>query len=138
MIALLAASAIYLSAFQATIAAPTTAFRDCLRGAATKAKTEKVGAEAIEAYLKGACTAQMSSLSASLIAFRIKNGMTHKAALSDAAMTVDDYIATPTEHYKFMADLDAPKAAPAAIAAPAVAAAKAAAPATAATQASKP
>ena len=48
MIALLVASAINLTALQASIAAPTTAFRGCLRDAAAKAKGEKVGGDAIE------------------------------------------------------------------------------------------
>jgi hypothetical protein len=51
--------------------------------------------------------------------------MTRKAAASDAAMTVDDYIATPADNYKFLVNMDA-KQAPAPAAAT-VAAAKAAA-----------
>lgn len=116
MIALLAASAIYMSATQAGIAGPTDAFRSCLREAAAKAKSEKVTGDAIEDYLKKACTAQMGTLTDSLVAFRMKNGMTRKAASSDAAMTVDDYVATPADNYKFMASQDA-KSAPAAPAA---------------------
>ena len=110
MIALLAASAISLAASQATIAAPTTAFRGCLRDAASKATTEKVPGDGIVAYLKTACTAQMGTLKDALIVFRMKNGMTRKAAASDADMTVDDYVATPADNYKFMAEMNAPKA----------------------------
>ena len=121
MIALLAASAISLAAAQATIATPTTAFRGCLREAASKAKTEKVPGDGIEAYLKTACTAQMGSLKDALIAFRMKNGMTRKAASSDADMTVDDYVATPADNYKFMAEMEAPKAAAPAAVTPAAA-----------------
>ena len=113
MIVLLAASAISLAATQASITAPTSAFRGCLREAATKAKSEKVAGDAIETYLKTACTGQMGSLKDALIAFRMKNGMSRKAAASDADMTVDDYVATPADNYKFMADMDAPKVAPA-------------------------
>lgn len=113
MIILVAASAISLVATQATIAAPTTAFRGCLREAATKAKSEKVAGDAIENYLKTACTAQMGSLKQAVIDFRTKNGMSRKAAASDADMTVDDYVATPADNYRFMANMDAPKAAPA-------------------------
>src|SRR6476619_4263528 len=120
MIALLAASAIQLVAMQASISAPTDSFRGCLREAATKAKSEKVPGDGIEAYLKTACTGQMGTLKDALIAFRMKNGMTRKAAASDAEMTVDDYVATPADNYKFMANMDAPKTAtPAAPATPA-------------------
>lgn len=110
MIALLAASAIHLIAMQASISGPTDAFRGCLREAAGKAKTEKVPGDGIEAYLKNACTAQMGTLKDALIAFRMKNGMARKAAASDADMTVDDYVATPADNYKFTANMEAPKA----------------------------
>jgi hypothetical protein len=116
MIALLAASAINLTALQATISAPTDAFRGCLREAASKAKSEKVAGDAIEAYLKTACTAQMGSLKGALVTFRMKNGMSRKAAAEDADMTVDDYVATPADNYKFVAQMDAPKKAAPAVA----------------------
>jgi hypothetical protein len=125
MIALLGASALALSALQASIAAPTDAFRGCLREAAAKAKGEKVAGDAIEAYLRNACTAQMGTLKDALVAFRMKNGMTKKAAASDADMTVDDYVATPADNYKFMANMDAPKSAAPAPPAPTPAAAPA-------------
>lgn len=111
MIALVIASAINLAGLQASIAAPTTAFRGCLREAAEKAKSEKVAGPGIEAYLRNACSAKMNTLKSVLIDFRLKNGMSRKAAASDADMTVDDYIATPVDNYKFMADLEKPKAA---------------------------
>jgi hypothetical protein len=110
MIALLAASAIYMSALQAGIAGPTDAFRGCLRDAATKAKSEKVTGDGIEAYLKKSCTTQMSTLTGVLVTFRMKNGMTHKAAADDAAMTVDDYVSTPADNYKFMSSMDSKQA----------------------------
>jgi hypothetical protein len=138
MIALLAASAIYMSGLQAGIAGPTDAFRGCLREAATKAKSEKVSGDAIEAYLKNACTAQMGTLTEALIGFRMKNGMTRKAAASDAAMTVDDYISTPADNYKFMANMDAKQAAPAPAPAAKAAVTPAAAPATPPSQPPKP
>ena len=121
MIALLGASALSLIALQAGIAAPTDAFRGCLREASAKATNEKVAADAIEAYLRSACTVQMDSLKSAVVAFRVKNGMAKKAALEDATMTIDDYVATPVDKYKFMAELNAPKPQPAA--APATAAA---------------
>ena len=119
MISLLAGTAIQLIAMQASISAPTDAFRGCLREAVTKAKSDKVPGDGIEAYLKTACTAPMGTLKDALVAFRMKNGMTRKAAASDAEMTVDDYIATPADNYKFLAEMNAPKPAPAAVATPA-------------------
>jgi hypothetical protein len=110
MIALLVASAINLTALQATISAPTDAFRSCLREAVAKAKSEKVASDGIEPYLRSACTVQMGALKEALIGFRIKNGMTRKVASGDADMTVDDYVATPADNYKFAAQQNAPKA----------------------------
>jgi hypothetical protein len=109
MIALLGASALTLAALQASIAAPTSAFRGCLHDAATKATSEKVSGDTIEAYLRNACTAQMGTLKDALMAFRVKNGMTKKAAADDAEMTIDDYVSTPADNYKFMAGQNAPK-----------------------------
>jgi hypothetical protein len=111
MIALLIASAINLTMLQASIAGPTGAFRSCLREAATKAKGEKVPGDAIETYLKNACSGQMSTLKGAIVAFRMKNGMSRAAAAGDADMTVDDYVATPADNYKFMANMDAGKTA---------------------------
>lgn len=101
-------SAISLSMLQASVAAPTAAFRGCLREAVAKATAEKVGGDKIEDYLRGACTVQMGSLKDALIAFRLKNGMARKAASADAEMTIDDYVSTPADNYRFMAERNAP------------------------------
>jgi len=112
MIMLLGASALTLAALQASIAAPTSAFRGCLHDAAAKATSEKVSADTIETYLRKACTVQMGSLTDAIVAFRVKNGMSKKAAADDAEMTIEDYVATPADNYKFMAAENAPKAQP--------------------------
>lgn len=108
MIVLLGVSAIALSALQAGITAPTDAFRSCLREASTKATNEKVPGDGIEAYLRNACSVDMEKLKTAVVAFRVKNGMTRKAAMSDADMTVDDYVATPVDKYKFMIEINTP------------------------------
>ena len=51
----------------------------------------------------------MQTLKSAVIAFRMKNGMSRKAAADDADMTVDDYLSTPADNYKFMANMNAPK-----------------------------
>lgn len=124
MIVLLTASAIYLSAMQSSIAGPTDTFRNCLREASEKAMKEKVAGDAYETYARNACSVQLGSLKSAVVAFRMKNGMTRKAAGSDADMTVDDYVATSVDKYQYMATLNepakpAPAAAPAAQATPA-------------------
>ena len=107
MITIVSVSAITLSLLQASISGPTDAFRGCLREAAAKAQSAKVGGDKIEDYLKTACTTQMGALTTAIVAFRVKNGMTKKAAADDAAMTVDDYVSTPADNYKFMINYNA-------------------------------
>lgn len=109
MIALLGASAIVLAGLQASIAAPTTAFRGCLHQAADKATDDKVTADTIETYLRNACTGQMGALKQALVEFRLKNGMSRKAADADAQMTIDDYVSTPVDNYKYTLKQNAPK-----------------------------
>jgi hypothetical protein len=123
MIAMVSVSAIALALLQASIAGPTDTFRGCLREAASKAQGDKVAGDKIEDYLKTACTTQMSALTTAIVAFRVKNGMTKKAAANDAEMTVDDYVSTPADNYKFMINYNAAPAQQAA-APPAPAAAK--------------
>ena len=109
MIILLGASALTLAALQASVTAPTSAFRGCLHDAVAKATSEKVSGDTIDDYLRKACTVQMGSLRDALVAFRLKNGMSKKAASDDAAMTIDDYVATPSDNYKFIAQQNAPQ-----------------------------
>lgn len=106
MIVLLASTSIYLSALQASIAAPTEAFRGCLRHATETATKDKVNADGIEDYYRTTCSVQMQSLKSAVIAFRVKNGMAKKAAADDADMTVEDYMAAPIDRYKYIADMN--------------------------------
>ena len=108
MIALLGASAIYLTGLQAAISAPTEAFRACLRQASAKASGEKVAGTAYEAYARNACSSEMNALKSAVVAFRVKNGMAKKAAADDADMTVDDYVATSVDKYEFMSTVNEP------------------------------
>jgi hypothetical protein len=109
------ATSIILAALQASINAPTDAFRSCLKEASGKATGEKVSGDAYEAYARNACSVPMSTLKSAVVAFRMKNGMSRKAAADDANMTVDDYLATSVDNYQFMANMNAPqKPAPAA------------------------
>jgi hypothetical protein len=114
MIALVVASTIYLTGMQAAINAPRDAFRNCLKEASAKAATDKVAGDAYEAYIRSACTAKLATLKDALVGFSVKNGMARKSAANDAEMTIDDYIASSVDHYKYMADFNAPKPAAAA------------------------
>jgi hypothetical protein len=125
MIALVVASSLYLTGMEATISAPRPdALRACLKQAKEKATSEKVAGDAFEAYARAACSGQLTTLKNALIGFSLKNGMARKAAASDADMTIDDYVASTVDNYKFMAEVNSPT--PAKPVATAVAAAPAA------------
>ena len=108
MIALIGASAMFLTVAQAGISGPTDAFRSCLKQASAKAASEKVAGPAIEAYLRNACSAQLGTLKSTVVAFRMKNGMSKKTASEDADMSVNDYLGTAVENYQFMAEMNKP------------------------------
>jgi hypothetical protein len=110
MIALFAASAIYLLGSQAVVAGQTNAYKNCLKQASTQAKKDKVGGDAYEAYARTACGAQIRALRDALIGFEVKNGTKHNEAASDADMTVDDYLASSVDNYKFLAGVAAENA----------------------------
>jgi hypothetical protein len=118
MIALLAVPAIYLTALQGVINAPRDAFRNCLKEFSAKAATEKVSGDAYEAWVRAACVGQLAALRNAIIAFNVKNGMSRKDAASDADLTVDDYVASSVDHYKFMAEVNKPQPAAQAAAPP--------------------
>lgn len=109
MIALLAASSMFLTGLQATISAPRDAFRACLKQANTKAAGDKVAPDAFQAYVLNACTSQHDALKSAIISFNMKNGMARKAAADDADSTVSDYVSSYVDSYKFNAGLNAPK-----------------------------
>ena len=113
MIALLVASGVFLTGLQATINAPRDAFRACLKQANSKAEGEKVAVDAFEAYILNACTTQHDALKSAIVAFNMKNGMARKAAGEDADMTVEDYVSSFVDNYKFMANYNKPKEQPA-------------------------
>ena len=106
MIVLLGASAILLTALQASINAPTRRVPRLPASEASEQGDERKGrADAFEAYLRNACGAQMGTLKGAVVAFRMKNGMARKAAVADADMTVEDYVATPVDNISIMADM---------------------------------
>jgi hypothetical protein len=110
MLALVAVPAIYLAALQAVINVPRDAFRNCLKESSAKASTEKVAANAYEAWVRNTCAGQLTTLRNAIVGFNVKNGMPRKDAASDADLTVDDYLASSVDKYKFLAGVDAENA----------------------------
>jgi len=108
MIALLGATAIYLIAGQAAIAAPRTAFTACLKTADSTATSQKVAGDAYEAFVRTTCSAQLGTLRSAMVNFNVKNGMSRKDAATDADLMIDDYLASSIDHYKFMVSTNEP------------------------------
>ena len=103
MIVLLAASAITLTALQASINAPRDAFKTCLKDASSKALGAKVTAEAYEAYVRGECGGQLGSFKTATVKFDMGNKMSKKDASDDADSMISDFVSSALEHYKYMA-----------------------------------
>jgi hypothetical protein len=110
MIALIAASAMYLAAGQAAITAPTLSLRECLKTTSGQATSDKVAGNAYEGYARKACTGQIAALREALIGFEVKNGTKRADAAKDADLTVDDYVASSVDKYQFMAGVSADNA----------------------------
>ena len=110
MIALVMSSALYMIATQASMAAPTNAFKDCLKATSTKAKNEKVAPANYEAYARNACSAQLTGLTNAITSFNVKNGMKRKDAYDDAELTAGDYLASSVDKYQYLAGVDAENA----------------------------
>ena len=138
MLVLVMGSALYMIAAQASMAAPTNAFKDCLKQTSLKAKSERVAPSNYEAYARNACSAQLSGLTTAITSFNVKNGMKRKDAADDAELTAGDYLASSVDKYQYLAGVDADNAKavaaasapPAAAATPSVQATPASAPST--------
>jgi hypothetical protein len=101
MIALLAASAIFLTASQAVINGPRDSFKSCLKEASSKAANEKVTADAYEAYIRNTCASQLASFKGAVIKFDMGNKMSRKASDDDADMMIADFVSSALENYKY-------------------------------------
>jgi len=102
MIVLLAASSITLTALQASINAPRDAFKTCLKEASAKAGTEKIGADAYDAYVRAACSGQLGSFKSAAMAFDMKNKMSRKDSAADADAMVSDFLTSALDNYKYV------------------------------------
>lgn len=118
MIALLGASAVFLTVLQAGINAPRDAFGACVKTSSAKATAEKVGGDAYEAYLRNACAAEISAYKDASIRFDVKNGASRKEAASATDDMINDWLESSIESYKYRAGASAPAKAAAAPAAP--------------------
>jgi hypothetical protein len=108
VIILLAASSITLTALQASINAPREAFRSCLKENSAKAVDAKVTADAYDAYIRNACSGQLSSFKGAVVKFDMGNKMSKKASDDDANSMVADFMSSALDHYKYIAGSSGP------------------------------
>jgi hypothetical protein len=101
MIALLGASAIFLTASQAVINGPRDAFKVCLREASSKAANDKVTADGYVAYVRDACGTQVGAFKGAVIRFDMGNKMSRKASDDDADAMIRDFVDSALENYKY-------------------------------------
>lgn len=110
MISLVFASAVYLAAMQSAEAASSRkAFTACLREAVEKGKSEKVGPDGFDAYVRTHCSPVSTKFVDVLVSFDLKNKVPRKQATSDAESQVTDYYSETGERYKYEVEASAPK-----------------------------
>ena len=107
MIALVAASAIFLTASQAVINGPRDAFKTCLREQGSRAANEKVTPDGFEAYIRNACATQLGGFKGAVVKFDMGNKMSRRASDEDADMMIGDFFSSALDHYKYITGANA-------------------------------
>jgi hypothetical protein len=98
MIALVIAAAMVMQAGSADVRG---AYVSCLKDAVASAKGASVGVDGFKDYAHKTCSAVADDLKSKLVTFNVKNGMSKKAAASDAELQLDDYVYTAEERYRY-------------------------------------
>ena len=106
MIFLVGASAIYLTALQASISAPRNAFQSCLKTAVEKAQAQKIDGDGYEAFVRSTCGSELGSFKSAVTAFDMKNKMSRKDAGADAEAMIADFVSGSADHYRYIIKSD--------------------------------
>lgn len=100
MMKLLAVSAILAAAWQTAAAdGARTALRTCIKTAATGAVSQKLGADALTALIHQKCGAEEVKFKSAVWAFDSKNKVSKKQSESDAALQIEDFVASAADRY---------------------------------------
>ena len=75
-------------------------FADCLKQADAKAQNQKIAPDAFVDFARTTCSTAADPFEASLTTANVKNGMSKKAAATDAAGQIKDYYTERLENYK--------------------------------------
>ena len=86
----------------ASIDAPRSAFRACLKSFESNQMRANVAADAYSAAVKSACPTEAQALSDALIKYDVAMGNKRTAAQENAQRDVEDYRLTSEERYRDM------------------------------------
>jgi hypothetical protein len=78
--------------------APRTAFAECLKQALAEARTQKVAADAFDAFARTQCATTEDALKKAVMAIDVRNGIARKDAADNARQEMDDYYVTARDH----------------------------------------
>ena len=109
MLALLASSAIFLTASQAVINGPRNEFKACLKEASSKASNDHVAGSNFEAYVRTNCAGQIGAFKAAVVKFDMGNKMSRKASDEDADAMLADFMSSEADNYKYRTRGDSPE-----------------------------
>jgi hypothetical protein len=100
MIKLLVASAILAAAWQSAAAdGARSALRACIKQATTEAKGQKLAADALPDFIHQKCSAEEVKFKSAVWAFDSKNKVSKKQSESDAALQIEDFVASAADRY---------------------------------------
>jgi hypothetical protein len=103
MIFLLGASAIYLTALQASINAPRSAFQTCLKESVGQATEQMIAGDGYEAFVRTSCGGQLNSFKSAVVSFDMQNKMSRQEAGADADSMIADFVSGSADHYRYVA-----------------------------------
>jgi len=87
-------------------------FVECLKGASSQAKTQKVGIDGFIDFARTNCANAEAPFKSSLVNANVTHGMSRKESASDAASQLSDYYSEWLDNYKANAEpAPAPQAA---------------------------
>ena len=75
-------------------------FMQCLHDVDSDARSQKLAPEAFDAFARQHCASVEAPYKASVVTEDVSHGMSHKAAISDAASVIDSYYSERRDGYQ--------------------------------------
>lgn len=100
MIKLLIGSAILAALWQNAAAdGARNQLRTCIKQATAEAKSQKLAADALPAFIHQKCTSQEANFKSAMWAFDSKNKVSRRQSEADADLQIEDIVTMAAEHY---------------------------------------